>query len=823
MRKFLVALLALQVFANPNDPSLDTTAPTVAVTSPTSGATYDAGTSAAVTLSGTSTDTTGTATCRWVNSLGGSGTASTAGDGAWTTSVALTIGTNVITVTCLDPGNNMGTDILTVTRSSSGGGVTLTVCDSGCNGTSVATVFNTAAAGATIEVRAPSVGGSDSFSCGTLSSAGSAGSPITLQPRAGDTITLTSTCSVGGSGNRYIVIGGASGNGFQFLGVGSTSTSGIRASATTPRKSHITIRNNTFTDGCNIINMNANDVLIDGNTFVSIGDDAIDQFGSRWTVRGNLLRDSASLDTTCFSNQPEGTHLDFWQSYDSNGFGAQDLLFENNTMQDVTGGNQQWLLINSTNGSGTSARGLIMRYNVADNVGGGIFIDDNPPGAQPMGHYNSIYNNTMVLLSHGSPPTWQEYCCPLTASSDTRGVNNIFYDAMYQTGARGFAWGSSTNVSQANNLYFDPGNTMTFASPASTESGAVKNQNPLFTSLASGDFTPLTGSPAINAGTALTTVAATDALSGTTLRLTHFWMFSPGYGDGVLGDLICIGSTVSGCTETRVTAIDFTAGTLIISPAISRTVGQSAWLAQLTDGTDVLIGTAPDIGAVETTSVIDVTISMSSATVGVPLTASIVTAGTSGSGSGSVSWSLSGNCSSNCTVETFGTGKGMTFPLNNTNTYVTTEFSPTRPTISMGAYVSFGSIGSSFQTIDQVYYDGTDGSFCVAQTSSSFALRAHSGVGGSSNVGPNISISANTRYWITLRVSPNFCELYVELPNGTFVGQSSLTIGSSVNMNTFRFGRTDSHSGSQPPAANVNRYDDVRVDWTTAPFPMPKP
>lgn len=120
----LLALIVVQAVTlrNPNDPSLDKTAPTVTISTPTSSSTYDAGTDETLaTLAGTSSDATGVAICTWSSDVGGSGIATTSGDGSWTVSnITLEDGDNVITVTCKDPGNNAGTDVLTVTTDLSG-------------------------------------------------------------------------------------------------------------------------------------------------------------------------------------------------------------------------------------------------------------------------------------------------------------------------------------------------------------------------------------------------------------------------------------------------------------------------------------------------------------------------------------------------------------------------------------------------------------------------------------------------------------------------------------------------------------------------------
>lgn len=159
-----------QVFGNASNPSLDKTAPSVTISTPTSSSTYDAGTSATVTLAGTSSDASGIAICRYTNSLGGSGNAATSSDGSWSiANAALTVGDNVITVTCVDPGNNQGTDVLTVTRSSA----------SSCARTIVWLDTNAYEKPCDVSITMPTAtvhyyvniqSGSDSSGCGTTSS-----------------------------------------------------------------------------------------------------------------------------------------------------------------------------------------------------------------------------------------------------------------------------------------------------------------------------------------------------------------------------------------------------------------------------------------------------------------------------------------------------------------------------------------------------------------------------------------------------------------------------------------------------------------------------
>jgi hypothetical protein len=103
----------------------DTTPPTVAFTSPTTGATFATG-AATMALSGTSSDNVGVTQVSWVNNRGGSGNAT--GTGTWSvSSIGLQTGTNVITVTARDAATNVGTKVLTVTYTPAPDGTAPTV------------------------------------------------------------------------------------------------------------------------------------------------------------------------------------------------------------------------------------------------------------------------------------------------------------------------------------------------------------------------------------------------------------------------------------------------------------------------------------------------------------------------------------------------------------------------------------------------------------------------------------------------------------------------------------------------------------------------
>ncbi len=124
-----------------DDITLDTTAPTINITSPTSDATYTA-TSSTISLGGSASDSTsGVKEVTWSSSSGGSGTAS--GTTSWTVSnISLSNGDNTITVTAKDNADNTATDTITVTYKSTSTNVPKVSTGSATNITETSATLN---------------------------------------------------------------------------------------------------------------------------------------------------------------------------------------------------------------------------------------------------------------------------------------------------------------------------------------------------------------------------------------------------------------------------------------------------------------------------------------------------------------------------------------------------------------------------------------------------------------------------------------------------------------------------------------------------------
>jgi hypothetical protein len=118
----------------------------------------------------------------------------------------------------------------------------------------------------------------------------------------------------------------------------------------------------------------------------------------------------------------------------------------------------------------------------------------------------------------------------------------------------------------------------------------------------SDDYHLQAGSPASAAGTSLTTVAAGDSGSGTSLVVKDASYFQDSYGlsneySTVYPDCIAVGTASN---HVCVTSVNYSTNTLTLASSISRSAGQGVYLYSKSDGVQVLTGTAPDIGAFST-------------------------------------------------------------------------------------------------------------------------------------------------------------------------------------------------------------------------------
>ena len=194
--------------------------------------------------------------------------------------------------------------------------------------------------------------------------------------------------------------------------------------------------------------------------------------------------------------------------------------------------------------------------------------DDMMSNGKGMAALNSVWFESKSFSN------WNPYACS--------GCANYGYNLYWCTGNCTSVWGHQYGSGPFLN---DPGNM---------------NQNPLFVKYvgagnSSNDYHLQSGSPAIGAGTNLTTVASADSGSGTSLVVADASYFQDGFGlSTVKGDCIAVGTASN---HVCVTAVNYSTNTLTLSSPISRSDGQGVYLYSKSDGVQVLTGSEPDMGA----------------------------------------------------------------------------------------------------------------------------------------------------------------------------------------------------------------------------------
>jgi hypothetical protein len=124
--------------------------------------------------------------------------------------------------------------------------------------------------------------------------------------------------------------------------------------------------------------------------------------------------------------------------------------------------------------------------------------------------------------------------------------------------------------------------------------------DPLFNDAASNDYTLKALSPCINTAGSLTTIAAADTGSGTTLVVEDALFFQDGMGldseQGVAADFIAVGTVDN---TVQISSINYATNTITLASGITRGDADEVWPYKDSDGTIVLYGSAPEMGAYE--------------------------------------------------------------------------------------------------------------------------------------------------------------------------------------------------------------------------------
>jgi hypothetical protein len=260
-----------------------------------------------------------------------------------------------------------------------------------------------------------------------------------------------------------------------------------------------------------------------------------------------------------------------------------------------------------------SSHDLIVRYNLTYNIGS-CFVGGGSTGGFPGVR---VYNNTSDHMTYGggSSPGGVDITfysvSAATPESNWVAINNIFYDAWEYSIDTPWSWvpGNAVYGAYVSPPEYAPGYSLVFmpacdptpgcsyTSATTSAPGMVVSKDPKFNNVASYDFSLQSASPALNAGTYLTTVASTDSGSGTSLIVKDAGFFQDGYGiPGVQPDCIAV-TTVSKTVCISAGGINYATNTISLANSITRSAGDPVWLYSDSTGRQVLIGNAPNIGA----------------------------------------------------------------------------------------------------------------------------------------------------------------------------------------------------------------------------------
>lgn len=340
--------------------------------------------------------------------------------------------------------------------------------------------------------------------------------------------------------------------------------------------------------------------LVENNDLSHVSD-GVSNFCSFCVYRNNTMHDTIRTECNTAGNG-SNCHTDFIESEPDNlVMDMHDNVYEGNVMTNNTGTDAHTFLTQADLcTAGFTCAHVIIRFNAVYNLGTYWLLDQQTGVPRVMD-----YNNTIVcgLASTGSGATSANGTCgnssvdtavaSYATSTNSAVVNDVFADS-FKSGSEVF-YAGGTGWRHANNLAYTAScaPSCTFASPFSTETGRVTNQDPKFVNGTS-NWHLQVGSPALNAGAHLTTVTSTTG-SGTSFTVANADYFQDGLGlpaaFGVQADWIKVGSTT-------VQIASISGNTITVVSSISWTNGDTVDLYKDSSGTVVPWGTGtPHIGA----------------------------------------------------------------------------------------------------------------------------------------------------------------------------------------------------------------------------------
>ncbi len=334
--------------------------------------------------------------------------------------------------------------------------------------------------------------------------------------------------------------------------------------------------------------------LVEDNDISNSGGDFMRLTGGDFNVvRNNVWHDNINPDSTyhidglqhwCSSSVPVSTH---------------HLLIENNLMYNAPDANSHFTIFQDIGGDCNSS-GFILRYNTARDLGSSFAGTDDGNGLKGVDNL-IIYSNTLVDLGTAQDPKPWSIVSHSDQAAGGMVLNNIFYNVVrdggyvhYRDAALSGSWHADYNLGynslcEASCIWGNQDYSI------KQEPHGLLNEDPLFEDFASHDYALEPDSPAVNAGGPLTTVSAADSGTGRDLDVENAEFFQDSWA-GVDPDWIAVGSVSN---VMGISSIDYDTNTITLAGSISRNQGDPVYLYKDSDGTRVLYGSAPDIGAYE--------------------------------------------------------------------------------------------------------------------------------------------------------------------------------------------------------------------------------
>lgn len=386
----------------------------------------------------------------------------------------------------------------------------------------------------------------------------------------------------------------------------------IYETGTANNTSHGFIQGNTLSYSCStssapnvcVAMIVSGDYNLIENNDISHQSDGIYITGTHNVLRKNVFHDL--LATDCGSNSGN-CHIDFMQADATYPAGqpAQYLLIESNTILNLVGTDMHGMGLFQGEACGGQCFNAIVRFNSVAHVGGGGIVDDNSGSPPPAWINVKGYNNSWVDTNNQATGVGNGTNGFDHGSTGGAQINELFYypEALLDFNPYECLGGTTpdacSNFSYGHNLAWCTGSPCNLRSHAYGSGSFINdpgNQvaNPQFVNYSGNDFRLAASSPAIGAGTFLTTVNSGDSGSGVSLIVNDAGLFQDGSGiTGVNADWIRVGTSITA----QISSINYSTNTITLVSGISRSSGNPVYLYKDSLGNVVLNGAAPDIGA----------------------------------------------------------------------------------------------------------------------------------------------------------------------------------------------------------------------------------